>query len=118
MMPTAFTGLRMEPKRNLVCPPAPVAAALKSDFPEVEEVTRLIKFPNMDKVLMRYDHNNNTKQFFETYGYYVDSTFFKIFTYEFSSGNVRSALDDPNSIVISELIADKSSAMKYLLENR
>jgi len=94
-------------KESWSAQPAPVAAALKSDFPEVEEVTRLIKFPNMDKVLMRYDHNNNTKQFFETYGYYVDSTFFKIFTYEFSSGNVRSALDEPNSIVISELIADK-----------
>jgi putative ABC transport system permease protein len=61
----------------------------------------------MDKLLMRYDHNNNTKQFFETNGYYVDSTFFKIFTYEFSSGNVPTVLDEPNSIVISEQIANK-----------
>jgi len=94
-------------KEDWSAQPAPVAAALKSDFPEVEEVTRLIKFPNMDKVLMRYDHNNTTKQFFETNGYYIDSTFFKIFTYEFSSGNIQTALDEPNSIIISELIASK-----------
>ena len=35
--------------------PAPVAAALKSDFPEIEEVTRVVKFPNMDNILLRYD---------------------------------------------------------------
>ena len=94
-------------KEDWSAQPAPVAAALKSDFPEVEEVTRLIKFPNMDKVLFRYDHNNTTKQFFETNGYYVDSTFFKIFTYEFKSGNINTALDEPNSIVIAESMANK-----------
>lgn len=87
--------------------PAPVAAALKTDFPEVEEVARLLKFPNMDKVLMRYDNNNTTKQFFETNGYYVDSTFFKIFTYDFTYGNIQSLMDEPNSIVIAEPIAKK-----------
>jgi putative ABC transport system permease protein len=84
---------------------APMAWGLKTDFPEIEQVTRILKFPNMDKVLMRYDHNKEKKQFFESNGYYVDSTFFQIFTYEFIYGNGLTALNEPNSLVISEQVS-------------
>lgn len=85
--------------------PAPVAFAMKHDFPEVEEVTRLLKLPGMDKVLIKYPGTNKT--FYEKDGYYVDSTFFKLFTYSFIDGNPQTALNEPNSIVISETIAEK-----------
>jgi putative ABC transport system permease protein len=86
---------------------APIAWGLKSDIPEVEQAARLLKFPSLDKMLLKYDHGEDTKMFYETNGYYVDSTFFQIFTYDFISGNRLTALNEPNSIVISGEIAEK-----------
>ncbi len=86
---------------------APMAWGLKSDMPEVEQSTRLLKFPSLDKMLLKYEHGNDKKLFYETNGYYVDSTFFQIFTYDFIFGNVQTVLNEPNSIVISEQIALK-----------
>lgn len=87
--------------------PAPVAGAMKTDFPEVEEVTRLVKFPNMDDVLLRNDNNGNPKKFFEKNGYYADPAFFKIFSYQFTFGDASTALKDPNSIAISNQVSAK-----------
>lgn len=83
--------------------PAPVAEALKKDLPETEQVTRFLRFPGVEKVLLKYDQQQG--QFFENNAYYVDSTFFEVFTYEFRFGDKHSALDAPNSIVLSEEIA-------------
>ncbi len=87
--------------------PAPVAWTLKNDLPEVEQVTRIMTFPEIEKMLLKYENKSESKQFFESNGYYVDSTFFQLFTYDFKYGNSNTALDQPNSIVISEQIAQK-----------
>ena len=87
--------------------PAPVAAAMKADFPEVEEVARIVRFPNMDNILLRYDNEGMSKKFFEKNGYYADPTFLKIFSYPFTYGNANTALDQPNSIVISGNVSSK-----------
>ncbi|WP_271768587.1 ABC transporter permease [Aquimarina algiphila] len=85
--------------------PAPLAQGLASDFPEIEEATRILNFPTTDKMLLK-DESTNIK-FYETNGYYVDSTFFKVFTYDFSYGDLKTALNQPNTVVISEAIAHK-----------
>jgi putative ABC transport system permease protein len=87
--------------------PAPVAFTMKAEMPEVQEVTRLLKFPDMDKVLLQNERPRDPRKFFESNGYYVDSTFFQLFTYDFSYGNGQTALDRPNSLVLSESIAAK-----------
>ncbi|MFD2519364.1 ABC transporter permease [Emticicia soli] len=84
---------------------APVAQGIKKDFAEVEETTRLLNFPNIDKVLLTNEKAD--KQFYETNAYYVDNTFFNIFTYDFKYGNGQTALNQPNTIVISETVANK-----------
>ena len=86
---------------------APIAWGLKTDIPEVEQSTRLLKFPSLDKMLLKYEHAGNLNSFYETNGYYVDSNFFQIFTYDFVVGNASSALKEPNSLVISKEIARK-----------
>lgn len=86
---------------------APTAWGLKSDFPELEQVTRLLKFPTIDKMLLKHDDGKDIRQFYETNGYYVDSTFFQVFTYDFRYGNALTALDAPNSIVLSDEVALK-----------
>jgi putative ABC transport system permease protein len=87
--------------------PGPLAAGLKSELPEVEQSTRLLTFPDISTMLMKYEKNAVSKQFFETNGYYVDSTFFQLFTYDFVFGNAATALDKPSSTVISKDLSNK-----------
>jgi putative ABC transport system permease protein len=87
--------------------PAPVAQGLKSDFPEVEESARLMKYPNMDNTVLDYTRGRESRRFNESNGYYVDSTFFRLFSYDFVAGDPLTALDEPNSMVISQTIAGK-----------
>jgi putative ABC transport system permease protein len=88
-----------------VAAPAPMAEALKKDFPEVEQSTRLMRFPGAEKMLLKYEQNQ--KQFFENNAYYVDSTFFELFSYDFKFGDIHTALSGPNTIVISDEVATK-----------
>ncbi|MGC4035818.1 MAG: ABC transporter permease [Chitinophagaceae bacterium] len=87
--------------------PGPLAAGLKSELPEVEQSARLLTFPDIATMLMKYQHGSERKEFYETNGYYVDSTFFDVFAYNFDYGNRSSALGRPNSMVISTEFATK-----------
>ena len=88
-----------------VAAPAPMAEALRRDFPEVEQSTRLLRFPGAEKMLLKYDQNQ--EQFFETNAYYADSTYFELFSYDFKFGDIRTALNGPNTIVIADDVATK-----------
>jgi putative ABC transport system permease protein len=88
-----------------VAAPAPLAYGLITEFPEVEQVTRLLRFPGAETMLLHAAQQQ--KQFFETNAYYVDSTFFQLFNYDFKFGDIRTALNEPNSLVISEEVATK-----------
>ncbi len=87
--------------------PGPMAAALKNDLPEVEQSARLMTFPDIETMLMKYGQGGEDRQFFESNGYYVDSTFFQLFTYDFVYGNAATTLEKPNSIVLSKQLAGK-----------
>ncbi|MEO5562624.1 MAG: ABC transporter permease [Chitinophagaceae bacterium] len=87
--------------------PGPVSWAMKNDLPEVEQVARIMTFPDIENLLLKYEAGSETKQFFETHGYYVDSTFFQLFTYDFTYGDPSTALNEPNTMVISDEIAHK-----------
>lgn len=84
---------------------APTAMGLKNDFPEVEEVTRLLRFPGNEKMLLKNPATQNA--FYETNCYYIDSTFFDLFSYEFKYGDIRTALNAPNVIILQEEVAEK-----------
>lgn len=88
---------------------APYAAALQAEFPEVEQVTRLLWASiSDDKVMLRAQQRGKPIQsFYETKGYQVDSTFFNLFTYQFIEGDSQKALNSPNSVVLSEPVAYK-----------
>ena len=87
---------------------APFAFALKSEFPEIEQVSRLWVNLIDDKALLQVrEQGNRVQSFYETKGYQVDSTFFDLFTYQFTEGNPHTALTNPNSVVLSETVARK-----------
>ncbi|GAB3316750.1 ABC transporter permease [Larkinella ripae] len=87
---------------------APYAFALKSEFPEIEQVARLFVNIIDDKALLQVRQGGKAlKSFYETKGYQVDSTFFELFSYEFTEGDPRTALNDRNAVVLSEEVAHK-----------
>jgi putative ABC transport system permease protein len=79
----------------------PFGPQVIEDYPEVESMVRLIHF---NKSLFRYgDREFNEERFL-----YADSTVFEIFTYKFLAGNPRTALTEPNTIVLT-----RSTAKRY-----
>ncbi|HLX66354.1 MAG TPA: ABC transporter permease [Puia sp.] len=81
----------------------PIAPAIKNDFPEVLQFTRFIPTLGADEHLLVY----KDKRFYEKGAFLVDSTFFDVFNFYFSAGNVAHALTTPNSIVLSLPIASR-----------
>lgn len=79
---------------------APVGPALKKDFSEVVEI---VQFSGRSDVLLEY----NERSFQEGNSFYVDETVFDIFSWPLLSGNPKTALKDPYSIVLTESTAKK-----------
>jgi putative ABC transport system permease protein len=89
--------------------PAPMAATVKKEFPEVRQYTRLMQLSTFeDKTMLQYRAPGAPPlSFFESKGFLADSSFFRMFSYHFIEGSAASALDQPNTIVVSEEIAHK-----------
>ncbi|HEY4209186.1 MAG TPA: ABC transporter permease [Puia sp.] len=88
---------------QMVSPSVPVfvGPALKTKFPEIEAVTRfgrewVPRTIRHDNVL--FDENNFC---------YADPNFFHVFDFKPIAGNLQSALDKPNTLVITEAMAKK-----------
>jgi putative ABC transport system permease protein len=78
-----------------------VGAAMKKDFPEVEDFCRLMAA----RVLLSNPARNI--QTMETKGYYADPSFLRLFTLPLTEGDPAKALDGPNKMIISEDMARK-----------
>lgn len=77
--------------------PGPIGAVLKDDCSQVEQVTR---FRRVNSVLLRHpDAALNVKERDVTA---VDSSFFTMFGLDLIEGNPRTALKEPNSLVMTE----------------
>jgi putative ABC transport system permease protein len=81
----------------------PIAPAIKRDFPEVQQFTRVVTDFNAGKHLLRYKE----KLIYEDQPVYVDSTFFDVFTYHFTNGNAKNVLSEPYSLVLLKPTAEK-----------
>jgi len=80
---------------------AAVGPALQQEFPEVESYCRVIKGPQYNTIFYQ------DKSFEETKVFYVDSTFFHLFSYRLLEGNPATALEKPFSMVISKSMSEK-----------
>jgi putative ABC transport system permease protein len=77
----------------------PIGPTLKADLPEVEYAARLLKTNPLITYL-------DARFFGDTY-YYSDPDFFDIFSFELTQGDQASALNEPNTIVLTESTAKK-----------
>ncbi len=87
---------------NLAVCILPMGATLKKDYPQVEQYTRIYASSG-SKLIKKGDVFIN-----EDRVAHADSTFFDVFTLPAISGNTQTALNEPNTVVITE-----SSAKKY-----
>lgn len=89
-------------EREFAVTPAPMAEVLKSDFSEIEVVTR---FRTRGSALVRKaDDMANVKEEHTTY---VDPSFFEMFGVVLLAGDATTALKDPNTLVLTRTAAEK-----------
>ncbi len=81
------------------CPP--LSQEMVSEIPGVEQAIRVNPWRN---VVMKYED----KAFTETKALLVDSNFFEFFSFKLLEGDVKTALKEPNTMVIT-----KESAVRY-----
>jgi putative ABC transport system permease protein len=75
---------------------APVASTLKQELPEIKNTTRIHKFSEAAKVTYQGKTIRKGKLVM------VDSTFFDVFTYKFLNGQPKTALIQPNTVVLTQ----------------
>lgn len=81
----------------------PIAPAMKNDFPEIVQYTRVVPTLGIKEHLLSYGE----KTFYEQDAVMVDSTFFELFTYHFTNGSPVNVLTETSSIVLIKTVADK-----------
>ncbi len=74
---------------------------LKKDYPQVEEYTRI--YNQFSKKLVK----SGSEYLTEDRVAYVDSSFFNVFTLPALAGNTKTALNEPNTVVITASMAAK-----------
>ncbi|HTJ14066.1 MAG TPA: ABC transporter permease [Dinghuibacter sp.] len=82
---------------------APIVTAMKQNFPEIEQYTRVIPYIGASTQLLHYGQKVIT----EKSAVLVDSTFFDVFTYHFQEGNAATALSRPYSAVLTRNLSDR-----------
>ncbi|WP_083262469.1 ABC transporter permease [Roseivirga sp. 4D4] len=81
-----------------VCPP--LADAMLTEIPEVESTLRLNQW---GRPILQYGEN----VFSEDKVFFTESNFFEFFSFRLISGNAKTALKEPNSVVLTETTARK-----------
>ncbi|MGH7492123.1 MAG: ABC transporter permease [bacterium] len=79
---------------------APWAPALQNDYPEVSS---FVRFRSCGRPLIGY----LDKQFYEENGLFAESTLFEVFSFPLIKGDPKAALARPNTVVITETMAQK-----------
>ena len=96
----SFKGTMQGGKMDEAHVMAPTAQALKNDYPEILSATRLRQggFP---KVII------GDQQYSEDPMAFVDNNFFDVFTLPLIKGDKKNALSEPNTVIITQKIAEK-----------
>ncbi len=86
-------------KSKVAITPAPLASAMEEEFPEVLMAAKV----DSERAVIEY----GGKRFIEDRIYYVDSSFLEIFDFPLKAGNPKTALSEPNCLLISKDMAEK-----------
>lgn len=93
-------GMMMNNEINQAVTAAPMAEAMRNDYPEVLNACRIRE--SGDWLIRVGDKKINEKKFL-----FADSTFFDVFSYKLLQGDPKNALREPRSVVMTETAARK-----------
>ncbi len=85
---------------HVAATPPPLAQAMVNEIPGVEGAIRMWEW---DDVVIRYEDQVYTEDLI----FHTDSNFFEFFTFKMIEGDPKTALVEPNSIVLTESMARK-----------
>jgi ABC-type antimicrobial peptide transport system permease subunit len=100
--------------------PAALAPVLKQNLPEISETVRFDNFTRREKKLFSI----GDKKFYENRFVLADPSIFNVFSFFFIEGNPETALNTPNSILLTKTAAEKYFGKEdpigktLILENR
>jgi putative ABC transport system permease protein len=83
----------------------PYAKYLKAEIPEIKEVSRLDA--TNATCVVEVMNGKEPRPYMVQSGYWVDPSFFKIFSFHFLQGNRLVAFNEPNTIVLSRALAQR-----------
>ena len=83
--------------------------AMKADFPEVSSFVRILNPSNVGSriALSTVNSAGHRTTFVEDNIFLADSTFFDVFSFPVKSGDIANMLNKPNTIVLTEKLANK-----------
>ncbi|MDX1939042.1 MAG: ABC transporter permease [Saprospiraceae bacterium] len=84
---------------NIPLVPVPIAPTLEKEFPEVETTTQFIYGGSTFKKGTEFVREQNIA--------FADNRFFDVFTVQFISGDPKTALEEPDAIVLTQESAEK-----------
>lgn len=106
-VPLTFTG-SLANSGTMASNHPSLGPALKAEFPEVENYTRVASASLFNNAsMLSYTTAGKTVTFDEEKAYFADSSFFTLFSFPFIEGDPASALSNARSIVISRSTARK-----------
>ncbi len=91
-------------KSHMAITPAPFGPAMETEFKEVIKAVRFVRASSSgNKILIRCGNEN----YYERDWFFVDDSVFEVFSFPLVQGDPKTALKDPNAVVITEDIAKK-----------
>jgi putative ABC transport system permease protein len=89
------------------------AKFLKGEIPEIEQVARMD--PTIGTAIVQAVGKENNTPFAEDSGYWVDAQFFDVLSFHFLQGDRKTAFNAPNTIVLSQSLAEKLFKNAYVV---
>jgi putative ABC transport system permease protein len=84
----------------------PVAAQLHTDFPQLKEIASIFR-AGSGQITIRDDIGSQPKKFHEENIFYAQPEFFNVFDFELQAGNPKTALAEPDNVILTQQVAEK-----------
>jgi putative ABC transport system permease protein len=88
------------------CPPG-LAPAMKREFPEIVDFTRILNVGGDTNIVSRTLENRRILAGYEPHVCFAETSLLRIFSFPLVSGDARSALDRPEAVVLAESTAHR-----------
>lgn len=87
--------------------PMPVTATLRAELPQLANAGAIIDDNNV-QVIVPAKHSADVKRFKEVNGlFFAEPQFFDIFNFGLAEGNIKSAINEPNCVLLTQNTASK-----------